>query len=246
MPVAHFHDKHELYFLESGRTKYFMDNEIFLLEAGDIIFVPKGTLHRTEGLDSGIISRSILYFDDLEEAYAPILDLLKKTKLVKFDYNKLHIIENIFSGITKEEEKKREGYREMQKLHLRQLLISIKRYHIDSTTKDIGNTYKVAEQISKYISENYGSDLSLSHLSQKFSVTPSYLSRFFKKSTGISLNEYINIVRITEAEKLLRSTDMSITEVAFECGFNDSNYFSAVFKKAKGITPKKFSKQVET
>ena len=100
----------------------------------------------------------------------------------------------------------------------------------------------VAESISKYIRENFSDDLSLYRLSKEFSMTPTYLSRFFKRSTGINLSEYINIVRITEAEKLLKNPAISITDVAFACGFNDSNYFSSVFKKAKGITPKKFSK----
>ena len=55
--------------------------------------------------------------------------------------------------------------------------------------------------------------------------------------------EYLNHIRITAAEKLLIQTDMPITRIAMECGFNDSNYFAAVFKKIKGITPKKFSLQ---
>lgn len=244
MPVAHFHDKHELYFLESGKTKYFVENEMFILEEGDIIFIPKGTLHRTEGLGAGSLSRSILYFtdEDFEESYLPYIENLKKCRLVKFHHNNLHIVQNIFSEINKENEKMREGYAKMQKLYLCQLLINIERYRIDNARKNLGRTFRLAENISKYICENFGSDLSLAHLSEKYGVTPEYLSRFFKKTTGVGLNEYINIVRVTEAEKLLLNTNKSITEIAFECGFNDSNYFSAVFKKSKGITPKKFSK----
>ena len=83
----------------------------------------------------------------------------------------------------------------------------------------------------------------LASLSQRFGVSPSYLSRSFKKLTGVGLNEYINISRITAAEKLLQSGNLSITEVAFSCGFNDSNYFAAVFKRVRGVTPKKYALQ---
>jgi two-component system response regulator YesN len=61
--------------------------------------------------------------------------------------------------------------------------------------------------------------------------------------TGMGLSEYINIARVTAAEKLLLSADLPITEVATKCGFNDSNYFARVFKKLKGVTPKKYSMQ---
>lgn len=244
MPKAHFHDKHELYYLEKGQTKYFIDTEIFILEPGDMIFIPTNTLHRTENLETDFYSRSILYFNDFdfEPELAPFIEKLKPRRLIKIQHKKMHHIEKLFSDIVAEEEKKKDGYIEMEKLYLKQLLIMIERYCVDNVENNISSSYKVAENISKYIRENFSEDLSLAHLSRVFSMTPTYLSRFFKKSTGISLNEYINIVRITEAEKLLKNPDVTITQVAFACGFNDSNYFSSVFKKAKGITPKKFSK----
>lgn len=77
-------------------------------------------------------------------------------------------------------------------------------------------------------------------LAKRFSVSKSHLSRQFKNSTGFGLNEYITIVRIKNAERLILTTDLAITDIATKCGFNDSNYFSSVFKKLKGIPPLKF------
>ena len=243
MPRVHYHNKHELYFLEKGQTKFFVDTEIFILEPGDIIFVPANTLHRTENLETESYSRSILYFndDDFEAELSPFVEKLKPRRLIRIIHSKTHHVQGILSDIAHEEDKKNNGYFQMQKLYLKQLLIMLERYCIENVENNISPSYKVAESISKYISENFSDDLSLYRLSKEFSMTPTYLSRFFKKSTGINLSEYINIVRITEAEKLLKNPDISITDVAFACGFNDSNYFSSVFKKAKGVTPKKFS-----
>ena len=72
-------------------------------------------------------------------------------------------------------------------------------------------------------------------------MTPNHLTKQFKKITDIGLNDYINITRVSAAEKLLRQTELSVTEIATMCGFNASNYFAAVFKKINGITPKKYS-----
>ena len=62
MPQSHFHSKHELYYLEKGTTKYFIGSEIYLLEAGDLIFVPKGCFHKTA--TDQVAERLLFMFDD--------------------------------------------------------------------------------------------------------------------------------------------------------------------------------------
>ena len=106
---------------------------------------------------------------------------------------------------------------------------------------NLSQTDSAVHIISKYIRKNYSQDLSLESLSRVFAMSESHLSRRFKAVAGIGINEYITFVRIMNAEKLHKETDLPITEIAGRCGFNDSNYFSTVFKKAKGTTPLKFS-----
>ena len=134
----------------------------------------------------------------------------------------------------------------MQKLYLRQILILISRLRIKNNVTEFSQSYSIVQNAAKYISENCNSDLTLDALAKKYAMSPSYFSKQFKSITGIGLNEYINISRIATAEKLLLNTDWPITRIATECGFNDSNYFAAVFKKIKGITPKKYSMQKAT
>lgn len=239
---AHFHEKHELYYLEKGKTKYFIDNELFLLEAGDMIFVPKQTFHKTDSSDQSGIERILFTFDDsdLGDDAQKYLALLYRQKLIRMPPDKQYEVQNIFRQISQEEEKKQSDYAKMQQLYFRQLLILISRHCETVPEAALDPTLRLVQDIAKFISENVSANLSLQGLSKRYALSTCYLSRTFKENTGVGLNEYVNISRITAAEQLLLSAKMSITEVAFACGYNDSNYFASVFKKLKGVTPKKY------
>ena len=243
MNNAHFHDVHELYFLESGETTYFIGNELYFLEKDDIIFVPKGVFHKTDSEENTTVERLLLSFNDdfVGAEFSRYLDELKNYKHIRFPRENVYKIKDIFQKIEKETKKKEQGFKQMQKLYLEELLVLISRYRLSQNSAPTEENYSIIQNAAKYISENFNEDLSLEFLSKKYAMSQSHFSRQFKSITGIYLNEYINISRITAAEKLLLTTALPITEIATRCGFNDSNYFAAVFKKIKGITPKKYS-----
>ena len=92
----------------------------------------------------------------------------------------------------------------------------------------------------------YGnSATALEDVAKKFNLSRSYLSKKFKSVTGFGFKEYIINVRIQHACELLLNTNKSITDIAFECGFNDSNYFGDAFRRTKGISPNKYRKNKE-
>lgn len=243
MQHAHFHEKNELYYLEKGKTKYFIGNEIFFLEAGDMIFVPKNTFHKTDNSEQVGVERILFTFDDeaLGESAQKYLGVLYEKKLIRLPSDKQIEVQSIFHRIASEEHKKQSDYLEMQRLCFCQLLILISRSVQMQTDTQQDPTVELVQRIAKYISENVASDLSLSALSQRYALSTCYLSRVFREVTGVGLNEYINISRVSAAEKMLANTTQSITEIASACGFNDSNYFAAVFKRLRGITPKKYA-----
>ncbi len=241
MPNMHFHDTHELYYLVKGRTKYFIGNEIFLLEPGDMVFIPKFVYHKTDNGDNTYVERLRFVFDDtfVSEDGKKYINQLKTKKLLKIPPENQHLFQNIFQQIENEEKKKQAGYTEMEQLYFHQLLILISRYCPEENTT-LNEPFTLVQCIAKDISENYNTDLSLESLSKKYGVSSCHLSRLFKNITSVCLNEYINISRISAAEKLLSDTNYSITQIATQCGFNSSSYFSAIFKKLKGVTPKKY------
>ena len=85
-------------------------------------------------------------------------------------------------------------------------------------------------------------DLSVSEAAQSVGLDPRNFARLFKKETGLNFNEYLSLLRLKKAEYILKSSDASVAEVAFSCGFNDSNYFCEKFKGVYGLPPLKFRK----
>ncbi|SFG68575.1 helix-turn-helix transcriptional regulator [Oribacterium sp. WCC10] len=90
----------------------------------------------------------------------------------------------------------------------------------------------------------YQEKLSLEILASFCNVTPGYLSAQFHKETGMTLTDYIHSIRIRRATMLLNSTDNTIQDIAEQCGFPDSNYFTRIFKKVKGISPNEYRKKI--
>lgn len=244
MEVAHFHSKHEMYYLEKGKTKYFIGDEIFILNPGDMVFVPKGVFHKTDGEENQKSERLLFIFDDdfVGEKFIPYLNSLKENKFIQFAPEHLYKIKELFRKIEDESSKKHSDYKTMLRLYLDEMLVMISRFRIKSNTPHLSESYTIIQNAARYISSNTCADLSLNSLAEKYAMSPSHFSKLFKSVTGVKLCEYINIARVSAAEKLLAESDMPITAVAMECGFNDSNYFATVFRKLKGVSPKKYSK----
>lgn len=100
--------------------------------------------------------------------------------------------------------------------------------------------HDVIKKALLYISEHFNSQLTLEDVAAHVHLHPSYFSTLFKQMTGSSFKEYLNMVRIEESKRLLSNTDFSIIDIAVAVGFEDQSYFSKVFKKYTGLTPKQF------
>lgn len=239
----HFHNVYEIYYLLDGSTNYFIGDEIFHITPGAFVFIPKEVLHKTDSETCLINERFLVNIDDnlLDDAIKHILYDLCRQRVVYVLKGDFPLFEELIHRIEREYNGNSPYRSEMLRLYISELLIKVKRKK--SIYKPVfSETEKMIQKVSEYISENYSTDLKLNILAEKFAISESYLSRKFKELCGIGLNEYITYVRITNAEKILKNGKMKITEVAMNCGFNDSNYFSTIFKKLKGVTPFKYSK----
>ncbi len=110
-------------------------------------------------------------------------------------------------------------------------------YSFDFTqVKHSDIVYKVME----YVKRNYASKISLDDVAKHVYLSRSYLSSVFKDETGYSLFNYINRVRVEKSKLYLLDNTISLVDVAALCGFEDQSYFTKVFKKATGVSPKKY------
>ncbi|HUX14285.1 MAG TPA: helix-turn-helix domain-containing protein [Spirochaetia bacterium] len=91
-----------------------------------------------------------------------------------------------------------------------------------------------------YIEANYHFPLSYKDVAREMGISPSYFLNLFKKETGTTFVDHLTAVRIEAAKQLLLTSDSSITQIAFDVGFNSSNYFSSIFRKLVGVPAKEF------
>ncbi|TCP31757.1 AraC family two component transcriptional regulator [Scopulibacillus darangshiensis] len=118
--------------------------------------------------------------------------------------------------------------------------------------------YKVIDQLSawrrhgalgqmseakKYINTNYASPMALEDIASRVGISPYYFSKLFKEHFSITFIDYVTSVRIKRAKELLCYTRLSLKEIAYQVGYKDPNYFSRVFKKNEGMSPKEYRTQ---
>ena len=114
---------------------------------------------------------------------------------------------------------------------------------IKSTPKS--NNHKTIERTLEYINNNLSADLTLEMLASAANFNAIYFHKLFKASTGKTLHEYVEDQRIKKSINLLISTNMTLAEIAYECGFSSQSYFSYAFKKKIGSAPREYAKKIQ-
>jgi len=99
---------------------------------------------------------------------------------------------------------------------------------------------EIIKKAIQYISQNFSLQITLDDIAGIVHLNPAYFSTMFKASTGSSFKEYLNMIRIEDSKRLLANTDYSIIDIALATGFENQSYFSKVFKKYTGLTPRQY------
>lgn len=232
--TEHYHSMFELYYMREGKCDYFIEDRSYDVSAGDIILIPAGTIHRTN-YGTKLHSRHLINFS--EDFISP--DILRAAVNLGYLYSNKSLgphIEKIFDMIEAEYLRKDALSIHALKTYTEQLLLLMIRSGNERKHEADSNT--VVEKTVKFIQENYMNDVKLSEVSRMMNVSAEHLSRIFKKQTAFGFNEYLTLYRLQRAEYILANEPgRAIGEIAYSCGFNDSNYFSYKFKQRYGISP---------
>ncbi len=238
--TRHYHNLFEIYYLKEGYCSTFIDNKIFEVTAGDIILIPEGVVHKTNYGDKPhlrlLINCSPDYIPESVKNHIPKLIYLYRNS------DALSEIDALFEKIEREWNSPDEFSAEILREAVHSLFFIMARNNNKFSNKSEGSL--LVENCVKYIQKNFMNQISLTDTAARHSVSPEHLSRIFKKETGFGFKEYVNLVRLQRAETMLKNENgKTISEIAYACGFNDSNYFSDKFKKAYGIVPTEVKRQ---
>ena len=167
----------------------------------------------------------------LVELDAPIRDLMPD------DYPRHTFLSEILMDILSL--KTAHEIQEHMVVHLQELLEDL------MGSDETANAVELIDRVKKYIQEHYADNLSLAVLSGVFFVCPAYLSRLFKKKTGINFVDYLTELRVEKAKEFLAIPSMKVYTVAEMVGYENPRYFSRIFKDSTGMSPQDYRLSLE-
>lgn len=247
----HWHVEYEIIRILEGTLHVTLDEKSFTANAGDIVVINSGILHSGEPINcvyQCIVFDMNAFLKNNPQCGTYIQQIIDHSAFVHHHFTaenqSVHqIIWNVFEAM----EWKKPGYELIvfgELYHFFGVVFSEHLYFSDSPQSR--RDYKKIMQLKKvldFMEANYGSPLSLEQLSASVNMSPKYFCRFFYNMTHRTPVDYLNYYRIEHASYQLATTEVSVTEAAYNCGFNDLSYFIKTYKKYKGVTPGKSKKR---
>ncbi|MCQ6564018.1 helix-turn-helix domain-containing protein [Paenibacillus mendelii] len=220
-----------------GKIIYWINDETVLLQKGDVLFVPAGSIRGGSSIEGHQRYATHFTIDDIDRMLLPVLteNQYCMTSVSGFEYFKQRFL------LLKHHWLMRGPYTETTCYAILLELLGIINYERDKW-KLPAKKIDMAEDIKKYILDHYKESVSLNDLTQFTGRTPNHISHLFKSVTGLSPIDYLHHVRVSKAKELMIDKMMPIREVAEETGFCDQAYFNRVFKKITGCSPTAFLK----
>ena len=236
----HWHNEWELLRMIKGELLLTLDEEQRLIKTGDIVLIPGETLHGGEPMacEYECLVFNLYGLFGKTDAAKPLLRPFYRMDLIpdRFFSNedeKAAAVLDIFSGGKSSPCLSLEALAAIANLF--SWLIKEGRYQSASNNSNWSAKIK---PVLEYIEAHYNEELSLDILAEVAGMNARYFCKVFYSLTHTTPMNYVSLYRIEQATFLLDSTDLPITRIATECGFWESSYFTKVFKKYKGTTPK--------
>ena len=252
MASVHAHAEWELYFLLSGERRYFIRDHVMPVKAGDLILVPSGEIHKS--LQSGEGPHERISVEFRREFLPACLEMNGACRLE-------HLFEGGLRLCLTEQDQNRiraelfrllevvreagDGWEDAARIILSNLLLQIAQIRRQSAGPEHPALPEPAwfPVLLQHLAAHVGEPISLADAAEVVYLHPSYLSRAFRRITGMTFLDYLSNLRVREARKLLETTTMPLQRIAEACGLGDATHFGRVFRRVTGQAPGKYRKK---
>lgn len=244
----HYHTFHKIILFLSGRASYGLEGKSYALEAGDLIVVPSGCIHRPEVALGAPYERVILYISPefLRTSSTPDCDLeacfLNAKASFRFVLRPGAERRRFTAALTALELEQRStafGAAQMARALFFQFLISVSRGMDENRLEYVASSAcdeKIAA-ILQYLSLHLTEELRIDDLAAQFYISKYHMMRRFKEETGYTIHNYVVTKRLMLAREKIAS-GMPVSEACYACGFRDYSSFARAYKKLFSVSPR--------
>lgn len=255
MEFQHFHQFYEMCIFLDEKAGHLIDGVWYDMRCCDIVALRPTLLHKTEYPEGAPNKRLIIQFvippmiSSLESCMKHIYSIFDNScPIYRFEgpYKKavMEKLNDIFYLS--------QNYNELTDLAIHNKFIEFlsliylyRDKNIYSNHVDFDNITNKVYSITAYIHSHFTEELSLESISREYYISGCYLSHQFKRITGFTLTDYIQLTRVRNAQTLLLSTDNPIADIAFQCGFSSFSQFNRAFNKFLHLSPSAFRKDAK-
>lgn len=257
--ISHCHDYIELTFLLEGQCQYELNGKIYDVKENDVLFINPHCTHTTIVTDKDRLP--VLFAIGFTDINLNGLKMPENT----FSFSDIPLVyscpdalnqslRKIINDILLEKTNNLPGRYFFMHASLVQLLLTIIRYffkpdynnnslqlsELNEETLSIRGKKQIVEDICVYMNEHYAEKISLEAIASNMYLSPIYISKLFKEETGDSPINYLISIRLKKAASLLKNSRLPISEISVMVGYENTYYFSKLFKKHYGVTPKEY------
>ncbi len=241
---AHSHRHIEIDYVLTGRCMITTDNGNVPLSGGECIVIASGTRHGFLVENAGKCRIRQFEFDGVIEE-KQTAEMLSGKDRPCYKFTDCEEIGEALKQLCRYYGQKDAYAEALFSLEFRKLLLLLLRCRDESEKKGQYRYSELVENVIQVLDENYLQEISLEQLARKQYVSSGYLRRVFAREVGFSAMEYITVLRMERAKRLLKDSGKSISEIAADTGYSNLQHFSSQFKKKIGVSPTDFRMQIK-
>ena len=249
---THAHTFFELVYVLKGTAIHHLEQDTVPLRAGDYFIIDPGSKHCYQNTRNLEIVNCLFLPEYIDRALVdcPSLASLLSNQTMCFGvpveiqaadrilHDSDKSVGRLIRKMEQEYTERNLGYIELLRCYLTQILVCAVRTTAERSSDQA--QHSITGQITDYLHQNYTQPLSLETIANRFGYTPQYLSCLFHKDTGMTLQVFLQRLRVEKACRLIEQTDMRLTSIAQAVGYTDAKYFSKVFRRYKGMSVKEY------